>query len=88
MKAKNRRRHTGDGRQCFNRPISAHASDHAILRYLERIKGVDITAVVAEMLGEGRAAAIKALRTCKLPLGEGARLVVVDRVVVTVLDND
>jgi len=28
----------------------AYASDHAVLRYLERVKGIDIEAVRAEMM--------------------------------------
>ncbi len=66
----------------------AMVSDHALLRYLERVKGVDIDALRAEMLGEGRQALIQKLMSCKLPIGDGARLIVQQRVVVTVITRE
>lgn len=66
----------------------AMVSDHALLRYLERVKGVDIDALRAEILGEGRQEMIQKMMSCKLPIGGGAKLIVQQRVVVTVITRE
>lgn len=63
-------------------------SDHAILRYLERVKGLDMATVCEEMLSEGRHKMIAAVPNCKLPVGGGQFLVVVDGRIVTVAPRD
>jgi len=59
-------------------------STHALLRYIERVLGVDVAAVEREILTPSNAAAIRAgatrIRTA------GVDLVVKDQVVVTVVD--
>lgn len=62
-------------------------SEHAMLRYLERVKGIDLEAVRAEILGDGRAELIHKLQTCNLPLGGGLRLLVRNRQVVSVVPH-
>ncbi len=62
-------------------------SEHALLRYLERVKGIDLDAVRSEILAEGRAELIHKLQTCSLPLGPGLRLVVRNRQVVSVVPH-
>lgn len=59
-------------------------TDHAVLRYLERVHKVDIRAVRESMLADGRAELVRQFRSGKFPVGEGCRLIVQDCVVVTV----
>lgn len=58
-------------------------SEHAMLRYLERIKGVDLTAIREEILGDGTAASISFAKTGRIKKA-GMCLVVKDNVVVTI----
>ena len=59
-------------------------SEHAILRYLERVKGIDLDAITQEILTEERKEAIRNFGTVKLPLEKGAKLVVREGTIVTV----
>lgn len=59
-------------------------SDHAVLRYLERVYGVDMVAVRAEMNVPGLAVAV-AFGADTVKLGCGARLKLQGDVVVTVV---
>lgn len=61
-------------------------SEHALLRYLERVKGIDLDAVRDEIL-DGRRSSIRQLGSCKFKTGDGLTIVVKDRVVVTVMDK-
>lgn len=65
----------------------AYVSDHAVLRYLERVHGIDIEAVRAEMMVPGVDAAI-AFDCDTVKLGNGARLKLVGDVVQTVLAKE
>lgn len=59
-------------------------SDHAVIRYLERVKGVDIAALRAEM--QSPALAVADDFGCPVVIGKnGERLVVRNGVVVTVI---
>lgn len=59
-------------------------SDHAVLRYLERVKGVDIAAVRAEMSSPALERAVTF--GCPVLIGKhGERLVIREGVVVTVI---
>ncbi len=63
-------------------------SEHALLRYLERIRGVDLEAIKAEMLTKDAKGFLEQFSTCSLPVENGTgrfRLKVVDHVVVTVM---
>lgn len=61
-------------------------SEHAMLRYLERVKGVDLQGVVAEILTPERVRLIKSVGTCEINVG-GIKFIVCDRVVVTARDR-
>ena len=60
-------------------------SEHALLRYIERVKGLDMQVIRDEILN-GRRDAIRALGTLQFKTGNGLTIVVKDRVVVTVMD--
>ena len=61
-------------------------SDHAVLRYLQHVKGVDVDTIRRELLAEGRSKIVKQLKTCKVPInGSGFRLVARNGLIVTVL---
>ena len=61
-----------------------YISDHAVLRFLERVKGVDIEAIRAEMMSPAVDTAV-AIGCDTVKLGNGARLRLVGDVVQTVL---
>lgn len=64
----------------------AYVSDHAVLRYLERVKGVDIEGVRAEMMTSATAIDRAAAFGCDtVILGNGARLKLHGDTVSTVL---
>jgi dTDP-4-amino-4,6-dideoxygalactose transaminase len=56
-------------------------SDHALIRYIERVKGIDLEGYRAEMLSVERRAAINAGATAITI--DGAKFVVKDRAIVT-----
>jgi alanyl-tRNA synthetase len=62
-------------------------SEHAILRYLERVKGLDISAIVEELSGQKVKQSVAFAPTCKIKRADHT-LVVENRVIVTVLPND
>lgn len=62
-------------------------TDHAVLRYLQRVKGIDIEAVRDEILAHDAAGLIDQLGNAKIPIGNGCRIVVEDYTVVTVLEK-
>ena len=64
-------------------------SDHAVLRWLERITGVDVRGPVVEaMLGDGRAELVQVVRNGQIRIaGTDAILKIADGKVVTVLNN-
>lgn len=64
-------------------------SDHAVLRWLERISGVDVRGPVVEaMLGDGRAELVQVVRNGQIRIaGTDAVLKIADGKVVTVLNN-
>lgn len=59
-------------------------SEHAILRYLEHVKGVNIEAIKKEMLPDKSVETINKLSSCKIH-AEDHKLVVKNRTVVTVI---
>jgi len=59
-------------------------SEHALLRYIERVLGVDVDAVRAAILTEGNRKVIEFSGSCKIKSG-GVELVVKDRCVVSVV---
>ncbi|WP_375194661.1 hypothetical protein [Sphingobium sp.] len=64
--------------------MTVDISDHAVIRYLERVKGVDIAALRAEMRSPALAVADEF--GCKVVIGKnGERMIIQNGVVVTVL---
>lgn len=60
-------------------------TEHALLRYLERARGIDLEAVKKEMLSPRVEAAIRNLGTCNIATDNGVKLVVKGRAVVSVV---
>lgn len=71
-------------------PLHPLVTDHAIVRWIERVKGIDVRAEVeAEMLGNGRAGVVQKIQSGRLVLGElGVVLVVDGGKVITVVHKD
>ncbi len=64
-----------------------HITDHAIIRYLERVKGFNIEAIKREMMSPGVEVAVEfGCETVRL--GNGARLKLRGSVVQTVLAKE
>jgi len=61
-------------------------SDHALLRYLERVKGVDVDGAKREIMTPTVIAAIKAMATTVIV--NGARLLVKDGTIVTIMEAE
>jgi hypothetical protein len=59
-------------------------TEHAILRYMERVMGIDLQAVADDIMRPGVVEAIGGLVNAKIPHPDGYRLVVRDRAVVTI----
>jgi hypothetical protein len=59
-------------------------TDHAVVRYLERVLGYDVDGIREAILCESVRKAIKAFGTAKIPHPDGFRVVVEDRQVVTI----
>lgn len=62
-----------------------HITDHAVVRYLERIEGLDIEAVRRRIADETVIEAARSFPRCCVPVGQSHRCVVQDGAVVTVL---
>jgi hypothetical protein len=60
-------------------------SDHAVVRYLENMFGVDSAAIRAAMVDASRADAIRAVVSGKIPIENNCRLIIRDGLVVTVV---
>lgn len=63
-------------------------TDHAIIRYLERCAGVNVNEIREQMLAAGRVDIIQQVRTGKVPIGNGVKLVLRDGVVVSVVGRE
>lgn len=60
-------------------------SDHALIRYIERVLKVDLDEVRRSMLNEKQRAIVSEFKSCVLPLGSKMYAVVKNRVVVSVV---
>lgn len=61
-------------------------SDHAAIRYLERVMGINVKQqMMDQVLDDGMTAMILYLGDGTFPIGEGYKLVIKGKVVVTVL---
>lgn len=66
--------------------IEPIVSEHAMLRYIERVKGFDLSVLTAEILTDERRALIVEMRTCDFVVGD-YKIVVKRGVVVSVTDK-
>lgn len=62
-----------------------HLSDHAILRYLERVKGMDIEKIRGEILTEKRKKLILKCITVKIPIEKNHQLVAEKCIIKTII---
>lgn len=62
-------------------------SEHAYLRWFERVKGVDLAAVRAEMLSPQTEAVIKKMRTCKVKTYHRMTLIAKNGTIVSVVEE-
>jgi hypothetical protein len=69
-------------------PKKLTVSDHAILRYIERVMGVDVDAIRQLIASEKVENVVATLGDAKVPLGNGAFAVVKNHAVVTVTTVD
>lgn len=60
-------------------------SEHAILRYLERILGLDLKVIENEILTDDVVKQYKVLGNGKYPMGNGYKAVIKDNVVLTIV---
>lgn len=63
-------------------------SDHAIVRYLERVKNMDIVALKKEIVPANIAKAMMMLTDGSFPISADFKIVVKNKTVITVLPND
>lgn len=66
--------------------VEAVVSEHAILRYMERVMGFDLEMVRSAILSPDNLMMIQKLGSGKYPLPGGGRIVVKDNVVVSIVD--
>ena len=59
-------------------------TEHALLRYVERVMGIDLEAARSDILNPSRMAVIKAMGSGKLEMPNGNKLVFKNRAVVTI----
>lgn len=69
-------------------PKKLTVSDHAILRYVERVMGIDIEQIRNTIASEKVEQTVATLGDSKVPLGNGAYAVVKNHSVVTVTTSD
>jgi hypothetical protein len=62
-------------------------TDHALVRYLERVKGLDREAVEAEMLTDDLVEQVRVLGGTGRFVSEGRRVIVKEHHVLTIYDN-
>lgn len=61
-------------------------TEHALLRYVERILHVDLEKVKKEILSDNNVKIINELRSCKIPINNKFKIVVKNKSIVTVED--
>ena len=65
-------------------PVSVRVSDHAVLRYMDRVLGLGVEELREQMLTEKHRAMIKFAKNCRIKFN-GVELVVKDYVVTTII---
>lgn len=63
-------------------------TDHALVRYMDRVMGIDVERLRRDLLRDGRADLVRSIGTGHLHTPEGATLVVLDGTVVSVMRTD
>jgi ABC-type nitrate/sulfonate/bicarbonate transport system substrate-binding protein len=63
-------------------------TEHALLRYVQRMYGIDLDKVKADILTPATTAKIKALKSATLEIGPGVKIVVKDYAVVSVIAEE
>lgn len=66
--------------------IEPYVTDHALLRYMERVMGIDVERVRKEIMTEERKAVIKS--GCNSFTSNGFRYVLKNRAIITILKID
>lgn len=72
-------------RDSQRRPGEPAVSDHAVIRYLQRVVGIDADRLRQQLLADGRADLIRKMQAGRLHTGEGYTLIVKNCVVVSVI---
>lgn len=63
-------------------------SDHALVRYIERVLEIDVNDVRRRIFTPKQIAAILALKNCRIPVGKNHVAVAKDGVVVSIVPRD
>lgn len=63
-------------------------SEHALLRYIQRVMGVDLDAIRAKILTPRNVNTINFVRSGKVPAGDGVTLIVKDRAIVSIVTTE
>lgn len=63
------------------------ASEHAILRFLERKRGINIDEIKEEILSDTLKGQIEQLGSGKFPIGDGLRAIVKQNVIVSIISD-
>lgn len=66
--------------------VEPSVSEHALLRYIERVYGIDLKQVENQILTEPNKRAIKTIINGKLPLGCGFKAIIKNMNVVSITD--
>lgn len=72
----------------YRPPTPPVITDHALVRYMERVMQIDVERLRNELLSGGRAELIRTMGTGQLHTPEGATLLIIDNKVVSVLRTD
>ena len=74
-------------RRLVKRSTQPIVSEHAIIRYCERVIGIDLDEIREKILPSGMAMTVAKLQNGKFPVGASHTLVVNEGIVATVLTN-
>lgn len=67
--------------------IEPRVSEHALIRYVQRVYGIDMEKIESEILTEANKKAARSVINGKIPLGNGFRAVVKNMTIVSIVDN-
>lgn len=72
----------------YHPPVQPLVTDHALVRYMERVMQIDVERLRSDLLSDGRAELIRTIGTGHLHTPDGATLVVLDAKVVSVMRTE